>query len=324
MRKKTLLFVSLSCLIIFLCFTACGSNASRTPSEKQMVNDINNNHSFLEWMTVDSVTVTRKQTNESEKAFLADVEFSGSDKYAEYSGSVRLHYNLYDGGNWMLDEFSDLDYDYRCTHTSDVDDITQSLMLNSDLWFKNIVIQNEGKTGSIDNLLVQNVELASDRKNAEYVTVRWSSKLFFAYAEYTTSVLFTYFQGAWTFEDIVHSSADRTEIVGLTNAVFLSVPVSRGYSIQIDEISPEKVVFTDWDGNQYSYIGRYSNDKDLLNGYELVYDAKNAPLFWTNRAFDELVFCDYSTTTDNPSIYLETDEGDITTITKLRFYLPNK
>ena len=108
---KKILSILFMGYIVLLC---CSCGKEKTPDSKRMIADLNSRS--LEYVfEINDVKILRSQLIEKDKLFFADVSFSGSNKFATYSGTTRMGYNLYDQG-WMLDWLDGTDISYNVTN----------------------------------------------------------------------------------------------------------------------------------------------------------------------------------------------------------------
>ena len=110
MRKVTL---PLICVFLTLMLCSC-SGMKRTPNKKTILADYISQNVHLSYAKFDKINILREQLNKNEKRFIADIELTGKDDYAEYTCTASVEYNYYDDRGWMLDKCSNKEVAYQC------------------------------------------------------------------------------------------------------------------------------------------------------------------------------------------------------------------
>jgi len=118
MKRYQLLGATLL-LTVALCLTACGG--SSTKSESDISADIQATDSYFSTygLTVDSIEITKRQTNDADKTDYVWVSIEASNDDFRYNANYSLTYVLYNDG-WMLEDFWIEDESYLALHPETV------------------------------------------------------------------------------------------------------------------------------------------------------------------------------------------------------------
>lgn len=180
-KKANLIVVLLLCIVIF---SSCGLK-NRAKSVSDIRADImQNDSSFADYkITIDDVTITKRQTNIEDKVDFVWAEVKGHSDEVSWYSTYEITYVLYNDG-WYLDDFDTTDVEYS-TNTIPDEKLINSTLESFFAESNDLIIYPDDVT-FVDKECISNREysynyIEIDSKSFQHLTISYLISIDFNY-----------------------------------------------------------------------------------------------------------------------------------------------